>query len=95
MVFIAAQKIDGMFKGKEYLAKHSYPFPVLFDETRAVTRAYGVHQALGVDAYNIARRSMFIVGGDGKICWIAVSRHQGEAPDLQSVFRAIEACGKY
>ncbi len=95
MVFIAAQKIDGMFKGKAYLEKHRYPFPVLFDETREVTRAYGVHHALGIDAYNIARRSLFVIGGDGKICWIAVSPKQTEAPDLQSVLTAIESCDRY
>ena len=95
MIFIAAQKIDGLFKGKAYLEKHQYPFPVLFDETREVTRAYGVHHALGIDAYNIARRSLFIIGPDGRICWIAVSPKQTEAPDLPSVLNAIESCGKY
>ena len=95
MVFIAAQKIDGLFKGREYLNKHKYPFPVLFDEGRDVTRAYGVHHALGIDAYNIARRSVFVIGGEGRVCWIAVSAHQREAPEVQAVVRAIEACGKY
>jgi len=95
VVFIAAQKIDGMFKGKQYLSRHKYPFPVLFDETREVTRAYGVHHAFGIDAYNIARRSVFVIGGEEKVCWIAVSPHQREAPDFQSVLQAIEACGKY
>jgi len=95
VAFIAAQKIEGIFKGKQFLAKHTYPFPVLFDENRDVTRAYGVHHALGLDAYNLARRSTFVVGGEGRVCWIAVSPRQTEAPDLQSVLRAIEACEKY
>ena len=95
MLFIAAQKIDGLFRGKEYLNKHKYPFPVLFDETREVTRAYGVHHALGIDAYNIAKRSVFVIGGKEEVCWIAVSPHQREAPDIQSIVRAIEPCEKY
>ena len=94
-VFIAAQKVDGLFKGKEHVHQHAYPFPVLFDETRQVTRAYGVHHALGVDAYNIARRAVFIVGADGKICSIALSPQQREAPSLQDILEAIEACDKY
>ena len=94
-VFIAAQKIDGLFKGKEHVQKRKYPFPVLFDETRAVTRAYGVHHALGIDAYNIARRATFVIAPDGKICSIAVSPQQREAPRLADIFAAIEACGKY
>ena len=95
MVFIAAQKIDGMFKGKEYLRRHTYPFDVLFDETREVSRRYGVHQTIGLDAYNIARRSIFIVGRGGRLCWIAVSPTQFEAPDLRAILDAIEACDKY
>lgn len=95
MIFIAAQKFEGLFRGREYLQKHNYPFPVVFDESREVTHAYGVYQALGIDAINIARRATFVLGGEGKICWIFVSNHQLEAPRLEDIFKAIEACGKY
>ena len=95
VVFIAGQKIDGLFRGKEHIHKHRYPFPVLFDEKRNVTRAYGVYQALGVDTFNLARRALFVVGRDGRICWIGVSPHQREAPPLRDILAAIEACGKY
>ena len=95
MVFIAAQKIDGLFKGKEHVLKRRYPFPLLFDEQRAVTRAFGVHHVLGLDAYNIARRATFVVGAKGKICWIAVSPSQSEGPQLKDILTAIEACDKY
>ena len=94
-VFIAAQKIDGLFKGKEHVEKHRYFFPILFDEDRKVTRAYGVHQAIGVDTFNLARRSMFVAGRNGKICSIAVSPHQREAPQIEDVIAAIESCDKY
>ena len=95
LLVIAAQKISGLFKGKKHVEKRSYPFPFLFDEKRAVTRAYGVYHALGVDAYNIARPATFVIGADGKICWIAVSPSQYERPRIAEMFAAIEACGKY
>lgn len=94
VAFIAAQKIDGLFKGKEHVQKRRYPFPVLFDETRTATRAYGVHHALGIDAYNIARRATFVIAGNGKICYIAVSPQQREAPNLEDICAAIEACDR-
>ena len=94
VVFIAAQKIDGLFRGKKHLQQHSYPFPALFDEKREVTRAYGVHHSLGIDAFNIARRAIFIVDRHGTISWIAVSPHQLEAPPLDDVIAAIEASDK-
>jgi peroxiredoxin len=95
VVFVAAQKIDGLFKGKEHVQKHAYPFPVLFDESREVTRAYGVYQAFGVDTYNLARRSAFLIGGGGKVLWIAVSPHQREAPSIQDFLAVIESSDRY
>jgi alkyl hydroperoxide reductase subunit AhpC len=94
-VFIAAQKIDGLFKGKQHIEGHTYPFPVLFDESRAVTQSYGVYQLAGIDALNISRRAVFVVGGEGYIQWIAVSPHQFKAPAIDEVLRAIESGGKY
>jgi peroxiredoxin len=95
VVFIAAQKIEGLFRGKEHAEKRKYPFPLLFDETRKVTHTYGVYHAIGVDAYNIAHPATFVVGRNGKICWIAVSSNQRERPQISEVFSAIEACDKY
>ena len=95
LVVIAAQKIEGLFKGKEHVQRRNYWFPVLFDEKREVTRAYGVYHALGVDAYNIAHPATFVVGRDGNIRWIGVSPSQRERPRLEEIFAAIEACDKY
>jgi peroxiredoxin len=89
---IAAQKIDGMFRGKEHVQQHHYSFPLLFDETRQVTRAYGVHHAIGLDAFNIARPATFIVGPDGKICWIAISPNQVERPAIDDILEGITTC---
>ena len=94
VIFIAAQKRDGLFRGKKFVDEHPYSFPILFDEDRSVTRAYGVHHALGVDAVNIARRSIFLVDGEGTIRWIAVSPRQTVAPSIQDILWAIAAYGK-
>ena len=85
VVFIAAQKIDGVFRGKQFIESKRYPFPVLFDETRAVTRAYGVYHAIGTDAYNIAHPATFAIDEDGNIRWIAVSPNQRERPPVSEI----------
>jgi peroxiredoxin len=95
LLIIAAQKINGLFRAKEHVHQHAYPFEVLFDETRHVTRAYGVYHAFGKDAYNIAHPATFIVGRNGSICWIAVSPSQTERPAVQDILTAIESCDKY
>jgi len=89
LVVIAAQKIEGMLRGKEYIQKHDYPFPVLFDESRSVTRAYGVYHRLGVDAFNIAHPASFVLGPDGRVSWIAISPNQAERPETEDILKAI------
>ena len=89
LLVIAAQKIEGLFHGKEHVAQHQYPFPVLFDENRSVTRAYGVYHRLSVDAFNIARPATFIVDPGGKISWIAVSPNQIERPSTEDILAAL------
>lgn len=89
LVVIAAQKIEGMFRGKNHIQQHDYPFPVLFDEKRSVTRAYGVYHRLGVDAFNIAHPATFVIAPDGKVSWIAVSPNQVERPDTEDILNAI------
>jgi peroxiredoxin len=89
LIVIAAQKIEGLFKGKEHIQKHRYPFHVLFDETRQVTRAYGVHHAIGADAFNIAHPATFIIRADGRISWIGISPNQVERPAVDDILNAI------
>ena len=89
VAFVAAQKTDGLFRGKEHVEQKKYPFPLLFDETRKATHAYGVHHAFGTDAYNIARPATFVIDRNGKICWIGVSPHQAERPPIEDILSAV------
>ena len=89
LLVIAAQKIEGLFHGKEHVTRHQYPFPVLFDENRSVTRAYGVYHRISADAFNIARPATFIVDPGGKISWIAVSPNQIERPGTEDILAAL------
>ncbi len=87
-----------MTGAKKFVEKHNYRFPILFDETREVTKAYGVYHHVGLDAYRIAHPSAFILDPEGEIQWIAVSPNQVELPQNSNIFetiQAIEAAGKY
>ena len=95
VVLIAAQKPDGIFRGRDFINRHGYPFPLLFDERRQVTRSYGIYQPLGVDAYRIARPAIFLVDDSGRIRWIAVGTNQRDRPKIPDVIAAIEAYGRY
>jgi|SRR5580658_9135889 peroxiredoxin len=65
LAFIAAEKRDGMWKPGKFLAQHPIASVFLLDEDRAVTKAYGLHHALGRDAINIAHPATLILGGRG------------------------------
>ena len=90
LVVVVAQKIDGLCRGKEHVYQHQYPFPILFDEARTVTRAYGVYHRIGFDAYNIAHPATFVVGKNAKISWIAISPNQVERPPIEDILAAIK-----
>jgi peroxiredoxin len=76
LVFIAAEKRDGMFKPEKFLAKHPTPFPFLLDEERKVTKAYGVYHRLGRDAVHIARPATFVVDDERMVRFIYVGLNQ-------------------
>ncbi|MBI2897490.1 MAG: redoxin domain-containing protein [Deltaproteobacteria bacterium] len=64
------------------------PFAVLCDETRDVARAYGVHQLLGFDAFNIARPATFVIDRTAVVRFVFVASHQFENPDDDAVEHA-------
>jgi peroxiredoxin len=66
LVFIAAEKRDGVWKPERFLEKHPISGVFLLDEDRAVTKAYGLHHALGSDALNIAHPATLVIGRDEK-----------------------------
>ena len=78
--------------------EYTYNYRPDFFEDETVTKAadrLNALKAVGIDTINLARRATFVIDGDGRICWIGVSPHQREAPTVQQILSAIEACGKY
>jgi|SRR5580658_2333908 peroxiredoxin len=64
LAFIAAEKRDGVWKPGRFLEKHPIASVFLLDEDRTVTKAYGLHHALGADAINIAHPATFVICRD-------------------------------
>jgi len=89
LVYIAAEKRQGMFKPLEFLAKNPISFPFLFDEDRTVTKTYGVYQRLGVDAINIARPTTFVIDRNGIIRYLYVGSSQYDRAPVDEVLAAV------
>jgi peroxiredoxin len=79
LVFIAAEKRDGVWKPEQFLERHPISSVFLLDEDRAVTKAYGLHHAFGTDALNIAHPATFVIGRD----------HDGSNNDRGGIVRYI------
>jgi len=65
---------------RRYIEETGLPFNILVDESRDVLRAYGVWHRLGMDAWNIARPALFVIGSDGVIRAVFVGETQAEFP---------------
>jgi len=85
LVYIAAEKREGMFKPEEFLQKNPVSFPFLLDEDRSVTKKYGVYNRLSLEAINIARPATFVVAHEGIVKYIHVGSVQTDRADIEEV----------
>lgn len=77
-----------------WLREHPQPFPILVDADREAAKAFGVWHPLGPAAINIARPALFLIGRDGRIRWVHVSRHQRDLPDPEALPSLIDGALK-
>ena len=89
LAFIAAEKRDGMWKPGKFLEKHPILSPFLLDEDRAVTKAYGVHNALSSDALNIAHPATFVIDRGGVVRYIYRGNNQLDRVPIDEVLQAV------
>lgn len=90
VVFIAAEKRDGMFKPVKFLEKHPLAFPFLLDEDRTVTKAYGLYHRLAKDAINIAHPATLVVDGNGTVRYIYRGENQMDRAPIEQVMEAVK-----
>ena len=64
---------------------NGFPFYILVDETRDVTKQYGVWHRVGLDAWNIARPALFVIERTSTIRAIFVGESQEEFPTSEEI----------
>ena len=89
LAFIAAEKREGVWKPGKFLEKHPVSWPFLLDEDRGVTKAYGLHHALGSDALNIAHPATFVVDRGAVVRYIYRGEGQLDRAPMDEVLRAV------
>jgi peroxiredoxin len=89
LVFIAAEKRDGIFKPAKFLQKHPVSFLFLLDEDRKVTKTYGLYHRLGKDAINIAHPATLVVDKGGTVRYIYRGNNQMDRAPLEQVLETV------
>jgi peroxiredoxin len=74
---------------RRYVEEAGLPFHILVDETREVTKRYGVWHRLGLDAWNISRPALFVIDESGVIRGIFVGESQEEFPEADEIEMAL------
>jgi peroxiredoxin len=89
LVFVAAEKRDGVWKPARFLKKHPVSFPFLLDEDRAITRAYGLYHHIGKDAINIAHPATLVIDRGGRVQYIYRGDNQLDRVAVVEVMTAV------
>jgi peroxiredoxin len=90
VVFIAAEKRNGVWKPGKFLEKHPIASVFLLDEDRSVTKAYGLHNALAADAINIAHPATLVMDRGGSVRYIYRGDNQNDRAPLDDVIAALQ-----
>jgi len=79
--------VDPPFVAKEFATKYGLGFPLLSDFDRKVTREYGLtwKNLGGVNGYEVANRSVFILDETGRVTYSWVAPNPGVLPDFEEI----------
>ena len=94
IAFIAAQKRTSKIHmpGGDpvaFLQQHPMPFPLLLDESREVTRAYGVYVRFNFESINISRPASFVIVPDATIRFQYVGANQTARAPIEQLIRVL------
>lgn len=84
--------VDAPFSNKAFADQNKLSFPILSDFNRQVVKAYNAVQEnfAGLNGYNSAKRSVFVLDKNGIIKYKWVSDNPGIEPNYEEVVKALE-----
>lgn len=84
-----ALSVDSPFVTARFREEEGIPFPVLSDFNREVSETYGVLYEELLGLHEVAKRSVFVIGTDGKVVYRWVTEDPGVEPDYDAVEEAL------
>ena len=88
---VIAISVDSPFANKAFVDQNKLGFPILSDHNREVSMKYvGVYNDFaGVPGYAAAKRSVFVLDGNGTVKYAWVTENPGAEPDYGQVKNAV------
>ena len=85
--------VDPPFSQAEFHKQNKLNFPLLSDFNGNTVDAYGVtlENLAGIEGYNVAQRSVFVIDGNGNVAWSWVSDSPLNEPNYDDVQSALAA----
>ena len=85
--------VDPPFSQAEFHSQNDLTFPLLSDLGGSTVAAYGVElqNLAGIDGYNVAQRSVFVIDGEGTVRWSWISDSPLNEPSYDDVKAAVAA----
>ena len=81
--------VDSFFALKAFRAAQALGFPLLSDFNKEVIRTYGVFNEDMIGLKGIAKRSVFVIDGDGVVRYREVLDDARNEPDYERVFAVL------
>ena len=83
--------VDAPFSNAAFAERNHLNFDVLSDYSRGMVEAYGVahHDFAGMTGYTAAKRSVFVIDGDGKVTYTWIADNPGIEPNYEDVKAAV------
>lgn len=79
--------VNDPFSNREFAEKNRLTFPILSDYKRETIKAYGVQAEhfAGLKGYTVAKRSIFVVDGEGIIRYMWITENPNVEPNYEEV----------
>lgn len=87
VVTVLAQSREAV---RRHIEETGLPFDILVDEKRTVVKSYGVWDAIGMTAWNIAKPALFLIDRSGAIHYSYIANRQDQFPSHDEIMGAIE-----
>ena len=91
LVYIAAEKREGVWNPVKYLEQNPISFPFLVDEDRSITKAYGLYHAFSHDAFRIAHPATLVIDKSGVVRYIYRGEDQYDRAPIAELLAAVRA----